>query len=92
MLGGRLAKLGAQWRCLPVWSRLVSGKQHPSHFVVSATGEVHPMTIWDTALVVVSQAQTLLTGAPLCAVMDAYFAKAGMFNALRDVGVTLITR
>jgi hypothetical protein len=92
MLGGLLAKLGHQWRCLPVWSRLVSGKQHPSHFVASVTGEVHPMTIWDTALAVVCQAQTMLTGAPLCAVMDAYFAKAGMFNALRDVGVTLITR
>jgi hypothetical protein len=92
MLGGLLAKLGDRWRCLPVWSRLVSGKQNPSHFVVSATGEVQPMTIWDTARAVVCQAQAMLTGAPLCAVMDAYFAKACMFNALRDVGVTLITR
>ena len=50
------------------------------------------MTIWDTALSVVFQAQMMLTGAPLGVVMDAYFAKACMFNALRDVGVTLITR
>jgi hypothetical protein len=92
MLGGLVAKLGPQWCCLPVWSRLVSGKQHPSHYGVSATGEVSPMTIWETALAVVSQAQTMLAGTPLCVVMDAYFAKACMVNALRDVGVTLITR
>jgi hypothetical protein len=92
MLGGLLAKLGEQWRCFPVWSRLVSGKQNPSHFVVSSNGEGHPMTIWETALAVVLQAQSLLTGAPLCAVMDAYFAKACIFNALRESGVTLITR
>jgi hypothetical protein len=92
MLGGLLTKLGDRWRCLPVWLRLVSGKRSPSHFVVSATGEARPMTIGDTALSVVFQAQMMLTGAPLGVVMDAYCAKACMFNALRDVGVTLITR
>jgi hypothetical protein len=92
MLGGLLAKLGDRWRCLPVWSRRVSGQQNPSHVVVAATGAVQPMTIWDTALAVVLQAQAMLTGAPLGAVRDAYFAHACMGNALRDVGVTLITR
>jgi len=92
MLGGLLAKLGDRWRCGPGWSRLVSGKQNLSHFVVAATGAVQPMTIWDPALAVIWQAQTMLMGAPLCAVMDAYFAKACMFKALRDVGVTLIPR
>ena len=29
MLGGVLSKLGGRWRCFPIWSRLVSGKQHP---------------------------------------------------------------
>jgi hypothetical protein len=92
MLGGLLAKLGQQWRCFPVWSRLVSGKQNPSHFEVSPRGEVQPMVIWDTALAVVLQSQAMLTGAALCAVMDAYFAKACMFNALKEAGVTLMTR
>lgn len=92
MVGGLLARLGKQWRCLPIWSQLIAGKQAPSHFVVSATGEVRPMTIWDTALAMVGQAGTLLTGAPVCVVMDAYFAKACMFNAIRDAKMTLITR
>jgi hypothetical protein len=92
MRGGLLAKLGDRWRCVPVWSRLVSGKQHPSHVVVSATGAVQPMTIWDTALAVGWQAQSMLTGAPLGAVMDASFANACLFTALREQGVTRMTR
>lgn len=92
MLGGLLTQFGTQWRCLPIWSQLVSGKQTPSHFVVSVTGEVRPMTIWDTAVAVMLQASTMLTGAPVCAVLDAYFAKAGMFNAVRDARMTMITR
>ena len=92
MLGGLLTKLGARWRCFPIWSRLVSGKQHPSHFVVSPEGQAHPMSIWETAIAMVSQAAAMLTGAPLCVVMDAYFAKACMFNPLLEMGVTLLTR
>jgi len=92
MLGGLLTRLGERWRCFPVWSRLVSGKQHPSHFVVSATGEAHPMSIWETAIAMGSQASSMLTGVPLCMVMDAYFAKACMFNPLIEMGVTLLTR
>lgn len=92
MLGGLLAKLGERWRCFPVWSRLVSGKQHPSHFVVSPDGEVHRMSIWATALAMITQAASMLTGFPLCVVMDAYFAKACMWNPVIELGVTLITR
>ena len=92
MLGGLLTKLGEQWRCFPLWSRLVSGKQHPSHFVVSSKGQAHPMTIWETALAMILQASSMLTGAPLCVVMDAYFAKACMFHPLMEEGMTLLTR
>ena len=92
MLGGLLTKLGERWRCFPVWSHLVSGKQNPSHFVVSPAGDVHVMTIWETALAMISQASSMLAGAPLCVVMDAYFAKACMFNPLMQAGITFITR
>lgn len=92
MLGGLLAKLGDRWRGFPVWSRLVSGKQQPSHFVVSPDGQAHRMSIWETAIAMISQAAAMLSGAPLCVVMDAYFAKACMMNALIAMGVTLITR
>jgi hypothetical protein len=92
MLGGLLAKLGDRWRCFPIWSRLVSGKQHSSHFVVSPAGEAQVMTIWDTAIAVVLQAAAMLTGAPLCVVMDAYFAKACMMNPLLEEDITLLTR
>jgi hypothetical protein len=92
MLGGLLTKLGEQWRGFPIWSRLVSGKRHPSHFVVSPQGAAHVMSIWETAMAMVSQAAGMLTGAPLCVVMDAYFAKACMFNPLIEMGVTLLTR
>jgi hypothetical protein len=50
------------------------------------------MNIWETALAMISQAAGMLTGAPLCVVMDAYFAKACMFNPLIERGVTLLTR
>ena len=50
------------------------------------------MTIWETTLAMVSQASAMLTGAPLCVVMDAYFAKACMFNPLIEAGITFITR
>jgi hypothetical protein len=92
MVGGLLAKLGERWRCFPIWSRLVSGKQHPAHFVVSPAKEAHPMSIWETAIAMVAQASAMLTGAPLCVVMDAYFAKACMLNPLLEMGVTLLTR
>jgi hypothetical protein len=92
MLGGLLARLGDRWCCFPVWPRLVSGKQHPSHFVVSPDGQAHRMSIWETALAMVSQAASMLTGAPLCVVMDAYFAKACMLNPLIELGITLLTR
>lgn len=92
MLGGMLTRLGERWRCFPIWSRLVSGKQNPSHFVVSAPGQAHPMSIWETAIAMVSQAAAMVTGAPLCVVMDAYFAKACMLNPVIEMGVTLLTR
>lgn len=92
LLGGPLVKLGERWRCFPVWSRLVSGKRHPSHFVVSPAGEVQVMSLWDTAMAMVSQASSMLTGAPMCVVLDAYFAKACMFNPLVELGITLLTR
>lgn len=92
MLGGVLAKLGTHWRCFPVWSRLVSGQHAPSHFVVSAKGIAHPMTIWETAIAMVVQASSLLSGTPLCVVMDAYFAKACMMNPLITKGITLLSR
>ncbi len=91
-LGGLLTKLGERWRCFPLWSRLVSGKQHPSHFVVSSTGQAHPMSIWETALAMVLQASSMLPGAPLCVVMDAYFAKACLLNPLIAEKITLLTR
>lgn len=92
MLGGLLTKWGDRWRCLPVWSRLVSGKRNPSHFVVSPDGQAHVMSIWETTLAMVSQASAMLAGVPLCVVMDAYFAKACMFNPLREAGIAFITR
>jgi hypothetical protein len=92
MLGGLLPKLGEQWRCFPLWFRLVSGKQHPSHFVVSASGQAHPMTIWETALSMILQASSMRTDSPVCVVMDAYFAKACTFNPLIKEGITLLTR
>ncbi len=92
LLGGMLAKLGASWRCFPVWSRLISGQQQPSHFVGTADGTLHVMTIWETTMAMVFQAASMLGGVPLIAVMDAYFAKACMFNGVREAGQTLITR
>lgn len=92
MIGGLLTRLGERWRCFPVWSRLVSGQQHPSHFVVSPEGQAHPMNIWETAIAMISQAAGMLTEAPLSVVLDAYFAKACMLNPLIEMGVTLITR
>jgi len=100
MFGGLLTKLGDQWRCFPIWSHLVSGKQHPSHIVVPDNTQLkedekkpaHPMSIWETAIAMVLQASSMLTGAPMCVVMDAYFAKACMFNALLKEKVALITR
>jgi hypothetical protein len=92
LLGGLLTQLGERWRCFPVWSRLVSGKQHPSHFVVSPEGEAHRMSLWETTLAMISQAASMLSGAPLGVVMDAYFAKACILNALNEMGITLITR
>ncbi len=92
MLGGLLAKLGDRWRCFPVWSHLVAGKRNPSHIVVSPEGDAHVMSIWETALAMIAQAAAMLTGAPICVVMDAYFAKACMFNPLLEAGITLITR
>lgn len=92
MLGGLLARLGDRWRCFPVWPRLVSGKSAPSHVVVSPTGEAHSMSIWETAIALVLQARAMLGGRSLCVVMDAYFAKACMFNPLLEKGVTLVTR
>jgi hypothetical protein len=92
LLGGLLTKLGDRWRCFPVWSRLVSGKQHPAQFMVSPKKEVSVMSIWDTTLALITQAAAMLTGAPVCVVMDAYFAKACMFNPLIDKGITFITR
>lgn len=92
MLGGLLSRLGEHWRCFPIWSRLVSGKKHPSHFVVPEKKLGYPMSIWETAIAMVVQASSMLTGAPICVVMDAYFAKACMFNALLKEKMTLITR
>jgi hypothetical protein len=92
MLGGLLARLGNRWRCFPVWSRLVSGKSAPSHFVVSPKGDAHAMSIWETAIAMVLQAGGMLTGAPLCVVMDAYFAKACMMNPLIAESITLLSR
>jgi hypothetical protein len=92
MLGGLLAKVGERWRCFPVWLCLVSGKQHPSHFVVSPTGAVHPMSIWETVIAMVAQAASMVTGAPVYVVMGAYFAKACMCTPLIEMGITLLTR
>jgi len=92
LLGGMLAKFGASWRCFPVWSRLISGQKQPSHFVGTADGQVHVMTIWETTMAMVLQAAAMLGGIPLVAVMDAYFAKACMFNFFLETGQTLITR
>jgi hypothetical protein len=38
------------------------------------------------------QAASMLTGAPLCVVMDAYVAKACMFTPLLELGITVLTR
>jgi hypothetical protein len=50
------------------------------------------MTMWETAIAMVLQAESMLTGAPLCVVMDAYFAKSCMLNPLLEAGLSLITR
>lgn len=92
MLGGVLARLGDHWRCFPIWSRLVSGKAAPSHLVVSPKGACHPMSVWETALAMVFQAREMLSQAPLCAVMDAFFAKASMINPLVAEHLTFLSR
>jgi hypothetical protein len=92
LLGGLLIRLGDRWRCAPIWSRLVSGKLAPSHFVVSSKGACWPMTVWETTLAMVLQARDMLSQAPLCAVMDAFFAKACMMNPLLEEGITLLSR
>ena len=101
MLGGLLARLDEHWRCFPIWSRLVSGQTHPSHFVASDGDEnhseketpgAHPMSIWETAIAMILQASSMLDTTGVCVVMDAYFAKACMFNPLLDKGITLLTR
>ncbi len=50
------------------------------------------MSIWETALAMVLQASSMLPGAPLCVVMDAYFAKACLLNPLIAEKITLLTR
>jgi hypothetical protein len=92
MLGALMAKFGQYWRSFPVWSRLVSGKQNPSHVVVSVNAEAHVMSIWETAIAMILQASSMLTGSSLCVVMDAYFSKACMMNPLIEKGITLISR
>jgi hypothetical protein len=87
MLGGLLTRLGERWRCFPIWARLVSGKQQPSHFVGSPPEQVHPRSIWETAIALVVQASSMVSG-----VMEAYFANACLLNPVIAQGITLLSR
>jgi len=89
---GLLRQSNGKWQCLPLLSRLISGKSRPSHFVVDPNGNATPMSFWDTTIAMVAQAASQISTAPLCVVADAYFAKAAFFNPLIEMGVGLVTR
>jgi len=89
---GLLRQSNGKWQCLPLLSRLISGKSQPSHFVVDPDGNATPMNFWDTTIAMVTQAASQISAAPLCVVADAYFAKAAFFNPLIQMGVGLLTR
>ena len=92
VIGGFLARLNQQWHCLPVISRLISGKSNPSHFVVDTQGNAQPMGIVDAVLAAVFFVKECVKSKPLCVVADAFFSKANFINPLIEQGITLVTR
>lgn len=91
-LGGLLVWIDHRWHCFPILPRLLSGQQQPAHMVVSPEGDAHPMTFWDTVVALVMQVAPLLAGAPLCVVVDAYFAKACFLNPLLAQSIGVVTK
>ena len=87
---GFLARLNQQWHCLPVVSRLISGKSNPSHFVVDTQGNAQPLGIVDAALAAVFFVKECVKSKPLCVVADAFFSKANFINPLIERGITLM--
>ena len=76
VIAGFLALVKHQWHCLPVISRLISGKSNPSHFVVDTQGNAQPMGIVSTVLAAVFFVKNSVKTKPLCVVADAFFSKA----------------
>lgn len=92
VIAGFLARVKHQWHCLPVISRLISGKSNPSHFVVDTQGNAQPMGIIAAVLAAVFFVKNSVKAKPLCVVADAFFSKANFINPLVEQGITLVTR
>ena len=75
-IAGLLHRIGQRWQCWPVMTKLISGQNHPCHFVVDEHGQAAPQTFWDAVLALVLSVSASLVGAPVVVVADAYFGKA----------------
>ena len=91
VIAGFLARVKHQWHCLPVISRLISGKSNPSHFVVDTQGNAQPMGIVAAVLAAVFFVKNSVKAKPLCVVADAFFSKANFITPLVEQGITLVT-
>ena len=92
LIGGFLTRVKHHWHCLPVISRLISGKSNPSHIAVDPQGNAQPMGIVDTALSAVFFVKNSVKSKPFCVVADAFFSKANFITPLIEQGITLVTR
>lgn len=91
-IAGLLCLLSQKWQCFPLLTRLISGKQRPSHFVVDPKGETCPMDFWQATIATVTEVAAKFVKAPVCFVADAYFSKAPFLNPLIEKGIGLVTR
>lgn len=91
-IAGLLARLGNNWRCLPVISTLLSGNKERFRWTVDAKGGVSPTDFWQSIVSMVDSLGRSLDTTRLIVVADAYFSKAPFLNPLIEKGVGLISR
>ena len=91
-IAGLLHRIGQRWQCWPVMTKLISGQNHPCHFVVDEHGQAAPQTFWDAVLALVLSVSASLVGAPVTVVADAYFGKAPFLNPLIAHAIGVVSR
>lgn len=91
-IAGLLHRIGQRWQCWPVMTKLISGQNHPCHFVVDEHGQAARQTFWDAVLALVLSVSTSLVGAPVVVVADAYFGKAPFLNPLIAHAIGVVSR